>query len=511
MKKLLLILLCLPMIGFGQIIFSEITGTSFIGVEESSVKFSDIDGDGDEDILITGRDVNNTAVFNVYANDGIGNFSMITGLVFDGVFQSSLVTLDIDGDFDLDVLVSGRSQSLTCITKLYENDGTGNFNEVLGTSFIGVHYCSIAFSDIDSDNDYDVLISGKDCNGFSITKLYINDGIGNFNEVPGTSFIGVHFCSIAFSDVDGDNDQDILITGYTQNALLVSKLYTNDGSGNFTEVTGFPVIGLAESSIAFSDIDGDNDQDLFVTGWAEGWIETSKLYINDGLGNFSEPSGASFIGVTEGDVLFLDVDCDNDQDILYTGYNSGSKIIKLYKNDGNLLFNNVTGLSLTAVEYCSIASSDIDNDNDNDLLITGEFQPALGPITKLYRNNTCTYGCTDSLACNYDPLANVNDSVCYYNSTSYDTLISAISINWNGMTLTVSGDYSVALVNSAGCDSISNLNLTITSPTGILDMANKRNLLKITDMLGQETPYRKNQPLLYIYDDGTVEKRIVIE
>jgi len=46
-----------------------------------------------------------------------------------------------------------------------------------------------------------------------------------------------------------------------------------------------------------------------------------------------------------------------------------------------------------------------------------------------------------------------------------------------------SGDYSVTLTNANGCDSIANINLTITSPTGILDMANKRNLLKITDIV----------------------------
>ncbi|MAX06026.1 MAG: hypothetical protein CMD19_06290 [Flavobacteriales bacterium] len=38
----------------------------------------------------------------------------------------------------------------------------------------------------------------------------------------------------------------------------------------------------------------------------------------------------------------------------------------------------------------------------------------------------------------------------------------------------------------------------------------ERILLKITDLLGRETK-QTNQPLLYIYDDGTVEKRIVIE
>ena len=79
------------------------------------------------------------------------------------------------------------------------------------------------------------------------------------------------------------------------------------------------------------------------------------------------------------------------------------------------------------------------------------------------------------------------------------------------MPLNVSGDYSVTLINSVGCDSIVNLNLTVTS-TGITDITNtKSNLVKITNILGQETPYRRNAPLFYIYDDGTVEKRIVIE
>ena len=36
-------------------------------------------------------------------------------------------------------------------------------------------------------------------------------------------------------------------------------------------------------------------------------------------------------------------------------------------------------------------------------------------------------------------------------------------------------------------------------------------LLKVKDLLGRETKETKNKPLFYIYDDGTVEKRIVIE
>ena len=36
-------------------------------------------------------------------------------------------------------------------------------------------------------------------------------------------------------------------------------------------------------------------------------------------------------------------------------------------------------------------------------------------------------------------------------------------------------------------------------------------IIRIIDVLGRETKRKKNQPLFYIYDDGTVEKRIVIE
>jgi hypothetical protein len=49
----------------------------------------------------------------------------------------------------------------------------------------------------------------------------------------------------------------------------------------------------------------------------------------------------------------------------------------------------------------------------------------------------------------------------------------------------------------------------LTSSTTLLTNHNRK-LKKIVDLLGRETK-QTNQPLFYIYDDGTVEKRIVIE
>jgi len=44
-----------------------------------------------------------------------------------------------------------------------------------------------------------------------------------------------------------------------------------------------------------------------------------------------------------------------------------------------------------------------------------------------------------------------------------------------------------------------------------LPINENRKLLKMVDVLGRETQSRNNTPLFYIYDDGTIEKRITIE
>ncbi|MDC0204689.1 CotH kinase family protein, partial [Flavobacteriales bacterium] len=98
-----------------------------------------------------------------------------------------------------------------------------------------------------------------------------------------------------------------------------------------------------------------------------------------------------------------------------------------------------------------------------------------------------------------------NNIVCNYNSLSYDTLISDFSLIWNGMQIKESGNYLFRTINSNGCDSVAHLNFIIIPPTL------PKTLLKIFDVVGRESKPKPNVLLLYIYDDGTVEKRIVIE
>ena len=196
----------------------------------------------------------------------------------------------------MDVLITGDTAfSWTApsmpVSKLYTNDGNGLFTEVAATPFDGVHNSSIAFADIDGDNDLDVLITGDTSDLMQpISKLYKNDGSGIFTEVIDHPFIAVSTSSIAFADVDGDNDMDVLITGKTiDQTQNISTLYTNDGNGTFTEVNDMPFAAVSSSSIAFADIDGDSDMDLLISGNTSSISPASpayvpRLYSNDGNG-----------------------------------------------------------------------------------------------------------------------------------------------------------------------------------------------------------------------------------
>ena len=430
------------MIGFGQY-FSHIQNTPFTDVSAGSVAFSDIDNDGDDDVLITGY--NNGSFSELYKNDGLGNFTLVSNTPFTGVIASSVAFSDIDSDGDKDLLITGEysySNGICyVIAELYKNNGSGIFSLVTGTPFTGFLDGSMAFSDIDNDGDEDILITGRRGmypNYDAISELYKNDGLGNFSLVIAAPFPKIWASSVAFSDIDNDGDQDLLITGNNDSSLAITELYKNDGLGNFSLVSSTPFIGVYASSIAFSDIDNDGDEDLLIAGrYCTNGIcyVITELYKNDGLGNFSLVSTAPFSDIYRGSISFSDIDQDGDKDVLITG----NSLSELYKNDGLGNFSLVSGTPFTGVYNSSIAFSDIDKDGDEDVLIIGGVDvSSVVNISSIYRN--------------------------IFAMTSVDEF------------------------------SIKN-----------------NNLLKITNIFGQTIKKENNTPSFYIYDDGTVEKRMVIE
>jgi len=315
--------------------FTQFTqSTPLEAVWYSSVAFSDVDGDGDEDLLITGQNNSQEGISKLYINDGAGNFSELMGNSFDGVELGSVAFSDLDGDGDEDLLITGQNNSDERISKLYINDGAGNFSELMGTPFDGVMDSSVAFSDVDGDGDKDVLITGLNNSAKIISKLYTNDGAGNFSEMTGSSFEGAWAGSLAFSDVDGDDDEDVLITGQNNSGALTSKLYTNDGAGNFSEVMDSPFDAVGLSSVAFSDIDGDGDKDVLITGESTSFERISKLYTNNGIVSSTDNLSIKF------NLDFRPYPNPTRLNDLYISYNSAENelvMLKVYDLNGRLL------------------------------------------------------------------------------------------------------------------------------------------------------------------------------
>jgi len=129
-----------------------------------------------------------------------------------------------------------------------------------------------------------------------------------------------------FADIDGDGDQDLIIIGKTP---IKTRLYKNDGNGNFSEVENTPFIDVFAGNVAFADVDGDSDFDVLITGNDRRPLPNANLYLNDGKGNFTLQANSSFQPCLGGDVAFAHLNEDSAIDLVggHLLLESGDKIL----------------------------------------------------------------------------------------------------------------------------------------------------------------------------------------
>ncbi|SMG40131.1 Por secretion system C-terminal sorting domain-containing protein [Marivirga sericea] len=371
----------------GNATFTEMS-TTIDALGFSSFAIADVDGQNGSDVLLTGSSTGGSSpVSKLYINDGAGNFTLESGTAFTNVFRGAVALLDLDGDNDQDLVISGRKSDGNPITEIFGNDGAGAFTLATGTPFIGVRLSAADFADIDGNGSQDVLITGRNKDNVSVAKLYTNDGNGSFVEVTGTPFTGVGDSDVAFADVDGINGPDVIITGVTNPFPFnyLTKFYTNNGSGVFTEETGAPFTGLGFGSISFADVDGVNGLDVVITGQNNAASPVTELYTRDGLGDYS--AAGTFTDITKSSTAFADMDGENGPDLIISGENStGTETTELYINNGSGGFSLDTGTPFEPVKNSAIAVGDVVGNSGLDVLITGT-DGSGDPVTKLYANN----------------------------------------------------------------------------------------------------------------------------
>ncbi len=322
----------------------------------NSVFTSDLDGDGDLDILSASQNDNKISW---YENiNGEGDFSTQHIISINTENATSVYAIDLDGDGDLDVLSSSKNDNKIA---WYENiDGLGNFSSqhIISTQANGANY--VYADDIDGDGDNDVLSASSLDNKIA---WYRNNGFGVFSSQIIITTNALNAKTVITDDIDNDGDIDIISASSDDDKIA---WYENlDGIGNFSSQKIITTNAIDTKSISSNDLDGDGDIDIVSNLHdAIAWYENL-----DGLGNFSLLKYLDFNAGDEKSVFTIDIDNDNDIDILYT---FADRVAIIENIDG---FENIVPpfmVTFGLQDVRSVYASDINGDNSIDI-ISGSF------------------------------------------------------------------------------------------------------------------------------------------
>ena len=322
-----------------------------------SVHVSDLDGDGDLDVLSASQADDEV---NWYENDGASppSFTPHTlGTMLDG--PSAVTTADLDRDGDLDAIATGI---LIGEVGWYENDGasppafTAHVIDTQAPAARGVFA-----ADLDGDGDPDVLVASEGADEIIWYESDAGSPPSFTRHSITTAADGA--TSVSAADLDGDGDLDVLSTSENDNTLA---WYESDGASppSFTRRLIF-TDGQAALGHSTADLDGDGDLDVALASTIDNMI---SWFENDG----ASPPGWIGRVITLGAMrarAVVTADLDGDGDIDVASASEFDDTVAWYENDGasppsftvHQIFTGALGAS-------SVDTGDLDGDGDLDLI-----------------------------------------------------------------------------------------------------------------------------------------------
>lgn len=320
----------------GNWVFTD-SGNRFGSFNYGQAAWGDFNNDGWLDIAVSGRQ--NSAAYAdsmvVFINNQGQSFTPL-GQNFYGTYKSSHAWVDIDNDFDLDLITVGMNGNSGgyADTGIYYNDGQGNlsYDPAYALSNIGGFYLAyLDVQDFDKDGWLDIGISGTIWGGtgspYCVAYRQTSPGVyaSIFSEATGGGG------GLSWFDYDSDGDLDFLLSGMAYpTGMDFTTLYSDNGSRLFYPVdSNLPP--TSNGDLATADYDNDGDDDVFLTSWYSSINNSAWLYNNDGAGNFTE-SPWEFDGLGMNNAQWVDLDNDKDLDLV----NNGGRIYYssfFYRND----------------------------------------------------------------------------------------------------------------------------------------------------------------------------------
>ena len=331
-----------------QLFFPSTTGVS-------SLQASDIDGDGNMDALIS---FNEAPRIVWYKNLGDGSFETHPTQITSEIFSTELISpADIDGDGDNDFFVFSSGDNMFSWFENINGDGTQFTSHLISTLDYNIKHLFI--TDLDNDNDEDILIASDD--GNKVVWFSNMDGLGNFGPEITISNNALSAQYVNAGDLDGDGDLDILSISRGDNKIA---WYENiDGQGNFSTEIIIATNIFSAQSILSADLNNDGHLDILYTlGTRVAWLA------NNGDGTFGDQViiESSIFGLKSAKTL--DVGLDGDLDIVIE---SESSLIWIENLDGlgNYSEANIGPGGFFSASSNFISIADIDNNGSADVLV----------------------------------------------------------------------------------------------------------------------------------------------
>ncbi len=291
----------------------------------NTITTGDYNHDGYTDVLIMAYDKNNNKLINLYRNEhGSGIFSLQKNALpkdsdtpgsFDGASNGSVMMGDIDNDGWLDIFYNGSGNDTRYI-RIYKNMQNGTFKDITPENITGTFESQCALADIDGDGDLDIIVTGLGENLKLISSIYYNSintqtGLPEFTLADsGTNGITpMTKANLLIADFNNDGTMDLIASANDGTNDLTHVLYQNI-NGRFTLDTKYPLISIKDGGINMGDIDGDNNMDIVVAGYkgtntGNAYGSPVRLYknvpANAGINSNMPPSAPSSISVTEQD------------------------------------------------------------------------------------------------------------------------------------------------------------------------------------------------------------------
>jgi hypothetical protein len=305
--------------GPGQLIFEAVDGVD-------SVFATDLDGDGDADVLSASHHYSDNKIAWYENTDGLGSFGTQQVISTEAAGAHCVVAADVDGDGDSDVVTASSYYSDDKIAWYENTDGLGTFGpqQVISTDADGAE--SVFVVDLDGDGDTDVVSASRDDD--KIAWYENTDGAGSFGpqQVISTDAAGAR--SVFAADLDGDGDTDVVSA--SQDDDKIAWYENTDGAGSFGQPRVISNSVNGAWSVFAADVDGDFDVDVLI---AAKWDDEIVWYDNtDGLGTFGQPQVISTEADGAESVFAVDVDGDGDTDVLSASWYDDK--IAWYENGG---------------------------------------------------------------------------------------------------------------------------------------------------------------------------------